>query len=758
MNIYNTKEASMIHVLHVIESLSLGGAARALMTCAEQCAIRDGSRHTVASLNPAKPQASLDHARQRGLEVLDAPDAETLRAAVANCDIVHVHYWNSPSMTNFLRMDLPAMRLLIKFNVGGMHPPHVITRDIVDFADMVQTTSPFAYDLPVFEALDPETRLTKVFMSYGAADFTRLADFTPKAHPGFNVTYLGTVDFVKMHPDYVRLSAAIRVPEARFLVCGGGAAFPTLEHQARSLGISDRFEFRREKEDIGTILSITDVFGYPLCEDNYSSGELVLQEVAYAGIPAVVLPHGGAGRLVINDFTGYVARSAAEYRDAIEHLHAHPEERTRLGRNAREYAIQLFGAQNGARITSTMYSRLMNQPKKTRILGAPEGKDGTAVSARLVDLVLDEVGATWAHRFIESLGETSPWFLASLAATNRDEQLEADERIARCTTVMAEGSLFRYRDHCPDDGFLRYWCGLVLQHRGEDARAAVEFSHAMQAGCDHWRVHWHLAHCTARSGDPTMAREALERALRQAPDFRPAQEMLAGLLDNDHADLSIHTLRLRRDTFLAANDPVRSEAAGRTLLERHANEAGAADVEAYYKAGLELHKRGCQELAQEVYRRVALTPSATTQITAWALFKHGELLLDQGNESEARSMFARTLQANPNHTKAALLLVPPTQPLCVSLDNAPSDACIPVPMKPLDEELWTYYFARRAPDFVRLYDHAVKNEHDATRLSHVLNTFLACDATVEVIRTGEDETIHQSILTESLKKAICVFK
>lgn len=727
----------MVNVLHVIEGLSLGGAARALMTCAAECAALDGGVHTVASLGPAAPKTTLNLARQYGLEVLDAPDVETLRASVGTSDIVHVHYWNAPRMAEFLRLDLPPMRLLVKFNVGGLYPPHVITRDIVDFADMVQTTGPFAHDLPVFAGLDPEVRLAKIRMSYGAADFSRLQDFRLRKHDGYNVTYLGTVDFVKLHPDYVALSSYVRVPESRFIVCGSGAAFPVLERQARKLGTLGRFDFRREKEDIAAVLAVTDVFGYPLREDNYSSGELVLQEVAYAGIPAVIFPYGGAGRLVVNDFTGYVVRSAPEYREALEYLHRFPRERARLGRNAREYATQLYGAENAVRTTREIYDRLMTLPKRARVFGAPDGDDFISRPARLADLVLDEIGAVGAWLFIESLGDAAPWFLASLVSPDPNEQLEADGRIASSSPVLAEGALFRYRDHHPDDGFLRYWCGLILQKRGEDVQAAAEFTRALQSGCDHWRLYWYLARSAVRTGDVGMAREALQRVRRLAPAFSDAREMLVGLLDEEGEDLSDQALRLRRDTYMAAGDLARAEEAGRALLDKGPKAVDAADVEAYYKVGLELHKSGQAERAEGVYGRVATADQAGAQLVAWALFKHGELYLDQGREEAARRLFLRALDFNPDHSKARICLVEAAEPLRVELGGQGNNGLIAVSMPPLDEELWAYYFTRRAPDFVRLALGIPLAEQDAMKLGVLLTGHLAPGGVAEIVLSAQ---------------------
>lgn len=712
-----------MHIVHVIQGLSLGGAARALVTCAARCMAAEGGRHSVVSLAPAAGLKSIDHARAAGLEVYDAPDQETLRQLLAGCDIVHVHYWNGPHMFDFLQQDLPPMRLLVKFNIGGAHAPHVITRDIVDFADMIQTTGPFAHGLPVFAAMDPEQRLAKVVMSYGAADFSRLEGFSPRPHQGYNVSYLGTVDFVKMHPDYVAMSNAVRVPEARFVVCGSGD-FSVLERQAAKLGASERFEFRKEKEDIRTFLETTDVFGYPLCEDNYSSGELVLQEVAYAGIPAVILPHGGAGLLVVNDFTGYVAASTAEYREAVEHLYHRPDERARLGRNAREYATQLYGDVNGARRTQEIYARLLNLPKRARRFGEAAGQDLLDAPPRLADVLLDEVSAAGSHRFVQSLGESAPQFLTSLASDDLTEALEADQRIAMSSRVLAEGALFMYAARFQDDGFLAYWCALVHLERGDDLAAMQELMRALRLGCDHWRVHWNMALACRRLGETGLSREALARVLRVQPGFRPAAALLAELQE-DRSAAGTLDFRAQRDLALVLGDLGRAEDAALSTLS-----AGGAfeDLEAYYRVGLEMAKAGLPERAAAVFRRVAGHAAAGDGLAAWALFKQGELLLDRGEALAAADLFRQTLSRKPDHAKAVIMLAPADQPLCVRLGDEAADpwpGTITVPMQPLDDELWAYYFSRRKPNRVALALSGAAPTHEFSHLGVILRRHLA---------------------------------
>ena len=328
------------------------------------------------------------------------------------------------------------------------------------------------------------------------------------------------------------------------------------------------------------------------------------------------------------------------------------------------------------------------------------------------------------------------------------DQMAADEHIARSTPVMADGALSFYHDHYPDDGCLRFWNGLVLEERGDYVSSAVEFTKALQLGCDHWRVYWHLARCANSVGETRMARDALQRVLSLYPDFGEAREMLVGLLEGAEADISPQTLRLRRDIFMAAGELNKAEEAGRSVLDLTTKSTVFGDIESYYNIGLELHKAGRIESAKSVYMRVAEDDLAGNTLSAWALFKHGELLLDLGQNETARSFFCRALEYNPNHTKALIYLTLPEQPLRVSINGEKRDGYIPVPMSALDEDLWTYYFFRRSPDYIEIVFDTPITKSDMSKLGDLLVRHMAAAGQAQIFLSEgySSEKIHKTLL------------
>ena len=266
-----------------------------------------------------------------------------------------------------------------------------------------------------------------------------------------------------MHSRFAAMHAAIDIPEARIIVCGEGAASKILAQQSAALQAAHRFDFRGYVDDIAPVLSILDVFGYPLCEDNYSTSELVLQEAMFAGVPCVVFSYGGAARVVVDGETGFVVASEAQYVERICYLHRRPDVRARMGAAAAAHARARLGVANFAPLVDIVYDRLMNMPKRIRPAVPP---------------------LRGAEAFVRSLGAAGDDFRLSLS-TDLTCAMAADETIARASFALASaagGGVLHYRRFYPDDPMLRLWSGLVLLGQGRSALAAAEFKAADKLG------------------------------------------------------------------------------------------------------------------------------------------------------------------------------------------------------------------------------------------------------------------------------------
>ncbi len=473
-----------------------------------------GFLHEVIALVPPDKQA-VDFVEANGMRFVPICDRAAIHNHCRNSDIVQLQWWNHPQLDDFLRAGFPDSRLVAWCHVAGDREPHLITRQLLEYCDFVMACSPHTYNCPAIQSLPIEIRLQKTGMAYGAADFARLADMQFTEHNGFQVGYIGTVDFIKMHRDYVAINAIIRIPEVRFVVCGQGSASNVIQKQAEALGMAARFDLRGFVEDIRPVLSTLDVYGYPLCEDTYAASEINLQEVMFAGVPPVVFPHGGIKELVVNEFTGLVVRHPLEYRDAIEYLYHQPDERKRIGQNASLYARQIFSAERAAHHFNQAYERILKAAKREHIWS--------------MDPAVSTISSEWrgALIFLENVQNSSD-YLCSLHSQDTDELLACEERISRGSDLMLN-SIAHYKDFYAKDPFLRLWYALLLINTGRLAQAIDELVSVNQLGLQHWRVLWYISQAAQKLGNHDLARQVVNRVIEVAPEFLPAQHLKQGL-------------------------------------------------------------------------------------------------------------------------------------------------------------------------------------------------------------------------------------
>jgi len=508
--------AGRVQVLHLLQQFNPGGGSQAALRAAHLTAAAGPFAHHLVSLLPVQPNTPLP-AQTGTLRLTIAPTPEALLPLLAAADLVQVHFWNTPELYALLRAPWPPARVLLWAHVAGHASPQTLTPALLAWADGLAVASPFTADLPVVQAAPPPPAGRRIV--FPVPDFARLDGLAYQPHRGYNVGYVGTVSFDKLHPDFVALHAAVAAPEARFIVAGSGGDWPRLRQQAEQLGVAARFDFRGYVSDLRGLFSTLDVFGYPLAPESYAAAELVLQEALYAGLPPVIFRPGAASRLVVHDHTGLIVDDAAGYRQALEHLYQHPEERARLSANARTYARAHFRADVFTQSLLEAYAALLALPKRPRAWPAAVPGPWPAAAA-----------------FVETLGDTDEArpFALSLTAANAPasvaETLAAEARIAAASPLLASpaaGGVLHYRRVYPADAILRLWAGLALAGQGRSALAVAEFTFTRSLGLDHWRVDWYLAQAAVACHADELAQAALARVLAAAPTFAPAVTLAA---------------------------------------------------------------------------------------------------------------------------------------------------------------------------------------------------------------------------------------
>lgn len=438
-----------MHLLHVIDNLGAGGPARSLLSFVKHAGQAGKDvRHTVLSLGRTVHMPLVFAAKRLGIEVVRAPDEATLVRLVGQGDVVLLHFWNTPQVWRYLAA-APAARTVVWSKVLGVALPQRINGLLVARSARFVPTAL----APTQAEGQPDPRDEAQCVVPGLADFDRLANLERRDHEGFNVDYVGTLNAGKLHPDFARIMDRIDVPGMTVRVFGGQPDQWLLD-AVSAASQPDRFRFPGFIEDVRKVFGTSDVFGYPLAPDTYATSDKSLQEAMYAGVPPVIFPHGGLGTFIRDGQTGIVARTAAEFGEAVEWLHRHPDRRLEMGRKARDHARTHFDpAPHASRLMETVV--LARRDTRKTMLQRP----GRAHAGSLFLM---------SHGFVEADA------LSAVEAWEAGEQAELDHRILQLTEkeVSLEGGLFHWYKHCAGDPAIAWWTAISLAAHGRPERAA----------------------------------------------------------------------------------------------------------------------------------------------------------------------------------------------------------------------------------------------------------------------------------------------
>jgi len=431
-----------IKVLHITPHLG-GGVGTVVLNYLSKVKDSRSFIHRVVCLDYAN-QNAIETAKNVGFSLSDnmSKKKPKLLNLIANSDIVLIHWWNHPLLYDFLvRTQLPPCRLVIWSHNSGFHPPGIFTEKILVYPDLFIFTTPLSYKTKEVQNLSAEQgKSLRVIWSTGGVEHVKHIE--PKKHSGFNIGYIGTVDYAKLHPDFLKICQKINVPDVKFIVCGGPSE-KEIKKKAEKLGIVKKFDFTGPISNIRDYLAIFDVFGYPLSPYHYGTCDQVLQEAMAAGVVPVVLANPMESYMVQNGVTGIVAKNEDEYIKALQNLYYNHELRNLLSKNAKKYAIHKFSLRKLINDWERVFNEVLIFPRKVRKWRID--KDKKDISPKDV--------------FLESLGDYGKDFSSYCNAKNNKEKKEAIEKIKKLAKFPnwrseTKGTVHHYHSFFPQDKYL----------------------------------------------------------------------------------------------------------------------------------------------------------------------------------------------------------------------------------------------------------------------------------------------------------------
>jgi len=416
----------MTSILHITAHLG-GGVGKVILNWILHEKDNKQYSHKVVCLDYANDNAKRI-AKENGLLLDDCFSSkhDELLRLIGEADIVLIHWWNFPLLFSMLvREELPPCRIIMWSHISGYHPPYVFVDPLFDYADLFMFTTEISYGTKEILRLDRE-RKKKLGVIWSTGGVDDMLDVMPKTHDGFNVGYIGTVDYCKLHPDFLEMSSKVDVSDVNFIVIGCGDN-EEIQKETIAKGWKDEFQFLGFVDNIKEYLSVFDVFGYPLNPLHYGTCDQVLAEVMSCGIVPVVLENKMEISMVEDGVTGLVVKDKDGYADAIKKLHDNPELRKRLSENAKRYARDRFSLDRMVGEWELVFNECLTLEKRKRKWTGRYHGD----AVKPVDV------------FFESIGEYQNTFL--------------DYWDSPLWKSKTKGTVHHYCSFYPDDKMLQYF-------------------------------------------------------------------------------------------------------------------------------------------------------------------------------------------------------------------------------------------------------------------------------------------------------------
>ena len=152
--------------------------------------------------------------------ILRTRDNEVILKKISQSDIIQIEWWNHPLIYLFLlKFPFPKCRVTVCSHVSGFHRPQIITENVINFSDIFLATTKATLEIGLLQDsknIDPNKRIEVV--NY-PMNFERFKSFQKKNHSTFNIGYVGTLDYSKLHRNFLSIASKINVPKMRpFLI------------------------------------------------------------------------------------------------------------------------------------------------------------------------------------------------------------------------------------------------------------------------------------------------------------------------------------------------------------------------------------------------------------------------------------------------------------------------------------------------------------------------------------------------------------
>lgn len=346
-------------VVHITPHLG-GGVGKALSTLIQYAAAAGSAgQHTVLCLEEPRKRQAVDTILATGCPVIIEPSLPEVTTVLVDADIVQLEFWNHPEVPRLLCALGPVpMRLLVWCHVSGLYVPRIPPGLLATDAAIV-FTSTCSLENPLIRQSDKKFPV----VSSGCVD--DLPAWREKLTlRGLRVGYIGTLNFTKLHPNFVDFLTCLPDEALPVHLYGDAVNQDILEAQCAALGRPALLRFHGHVMDIAAVLSKLDILAYLLDPHHYGTAENALIEAMAMGVIPIVLDNPAERAIVADGKTGFVVRDREGFQAALDSLVADPHGRRVMSRRAADTVREHFTAARMVAELSAQYRALMGEKKR----------------------------------------------------------------------------------------------------------------------------------------------------------------------------------------------------------------------------------------------------------------------------------------------------------------------------------------------------------------------------------------------------------
>ena len=368
-----TSSPPRIRVLHIITSLTLGGAERLVVSAARGLG-PETFDHQICCLSERGPLA--DEATAAGVPVscigtfpgLSHPIAFARLLSLirrARPTVVHTHLQAS-NLYGRLAAWLARVPVLIatEHNVYTRKPRRyvLVERRLAEVTDVLIAVSENVRQFLATQLRVAPARIHVVRNGVAplAPSATRVAELRAQIDPAdARRPVIATVGSLTEKKGHAFLLEAIARLQSRNVPCtvvlaGEGPERPTLESLARRLGVAASVHFLGSVRDVASVLAVADLFVLPSIVEGLP---LALLEAMLAGKPVVATAVGGVPEVIVSGENGLMVPACDEIAlaDALAQLLQSPDVRERIGARGRRTVEQHFTEADYLHSLETIY-------------------------------------------------------------------------------------------------------------------------------------------------------------------------------------------------------------------------------------------------------------------------------------------------------------------------------------------------------------------------------------------------------------------